>query len=59
MLNPLESEVLNLVTSAPVHLDDILRATQLDSSRVMATLTVLEMRRFVRRLPGSLFVRQD
>ncbi len=59
VLNPLESEVLNLVTSAPVHLDDILRATQLDSSRVMATLTVLEMRRFVRRLPGSLFVRPD
>ena len=59
VLNSLESEVLNLITSQPVHLDDILRTTQLDPSRVLATLTVLEMRRFIRRLPGSLFVRPD
>lgn len=56
-LNALESEILNLIGSAPVHIDELLRTAQLDPSRVLATLTVLEMRRFVRRLPGSLFVR--
>ncbi len=58
VLNAIESEILNCISSAAVHVDDIVRSTQLDSSRVLATLTVLEMRRFVRRLPGNLFVRQ-
>jgi DNA processing protein len=57
-LNRLESEILELISSSPVHIDDILRSAQLDPSRVLATLTVLEMRRFIRRLPGSLFVRE-
>ncbi|MCA9037606.1 MAG: DNA-processing protein DprA [Planctomycetaceae bacterium] len=59
VLNALESEVLNLITSDPIHMDQILRATQLDPSRVLATLTVLEMRRFIRRQPGGMFVRHD
>ena len=58
-LNALETEILNLVTAAPVHLDTILRSTQLPSSRVLSTLTVLEMKRFVRRLPGGQFIRPE
>ncbi len=59
VLNALESEILNLISTSPIHIDDLVRATQLDASRVLATLTVLEMRRFIRRLPGNLFVRQS
>lgn len=59
VLNALESEILNLIPATPVHVDAVLRATQLAPSRVLATLTVLEMRRFVRRLPGNLLVRHD
>jgi DNA processing protein len=58
-LNPLETEVLNLVSTSATHIDELLRATQLPSSRVLSTLTVLEMKRFVRRLPGSHFVRPN
>ena len=58
-LNPLESQVLNFITSVPEHVDAILAESGLEISRVLATLTVLEMRRLVRRLPGNMFVRYD
>ncbi|APZ91375.1 DNA-processing protein DprA [Fuerstiella marisgermanici] len=56
-LNPQEKEVLNLITTSPVHVDEVLRTTKLDMSRVLSTLTVLEMKRFIRRLPGNMLVR--
>lgn len=59
VLNPLETQVLNLISLQPVHVDDLLRNTAIEASRVLATLTVLEMRRLIRRLPGNLFVRHD
>ncbi len=58
-LNALESEVLNCISTTPVHVDEVLRELKMDPSRVLATLTVLEMRRFVRRLAGNVFVRHD
>lgn len=58
-LNALESEVLNCISTTPIHVDEILRELKMDPSRVLATLTVLEMRRFVRRLAGNVFVRHD
>ena len=56
-LNDQEREILNHVTNEPSHIDDVLRAAGLESSRVLATLTVLEMKRMVRRLPGGYVVR--
>ena len=56
-LNERELEVLNLVTTDPVPIDEILRSTDLAASSVLSTLTVLEMKRMVRRLPGSMMVR--
>ncbi len=56
-LNDQERAVLNLIADDPRHLDEILRSTALDASRVLATITVLEMKRLVRRLPGGYFVR--
>ncbi|MEO2031283.1 MAG: DNA-processing protein DprA [Planctomycetaceae bacterium] len=57
VLNPQESEILNAISNAGTPVDEVVRATRLDPSRVLATLTVLEMRRFVRRLPGNIVVR--
>lgn len=57
LLNDQEREVLNLVRTDPQHIDEIVGASQLEPARVIATLTVLEMKRMVRRLPGSLLVR--
>ncbi|MBC7965943.1 MAG: DNA-protecting protein DprA [Fuerstia sp.] len=54
-----ETEVLNHITSQPTGIDEILRACNLESSRVLATLTMLEMRRLIRRQPGNSYVRHD
>lgn len=56
-LSDQERAVLNLVTSDPQPIDHILQAAQIESSRVLSTLTVLEMKRHIRRLPGSQIVR--
>lgn len=59
VLNAIEKEILNLIQSTPVSADQILRTTQLDPSRVLATLTVLEMRRLIRRISGNQYIRYD
>lgn len=54
-----ERAILNLVDTQPKHVDEVIRGTALEPPRVLATLTVLEMKRMVRRLPGNLLVRPD
>jgi DNA processing protein len=56
-LNDQERRVLDAVTGEPAHIDAVLTASSLDASRVLATLTALEMKRLIRRLPGNLVVR--
>ena len=56
-LNDQERAVLNLVTTQPRSLDEVLREATIESSRVLATLTILEMKRMVKRLPGGMLVR--
>ncbi len=58
-LNDRERAVLELITDDQQHLDELLRQTEIEASQVMATLTVLEMKRLVRRLPGGYYVRND
>ena len=41
----------------PTTLDAVLIASELPTPQVLATLTMLEMKRLVRRLPGGLVVR--
>ncbi|HEX4070749.1 MAG TPA: hypothetical protein VHX68_06250 [Planctomycetaceae bacterium] len=48
---------MNLVTIEPRLIDEIVRESALESSRVLATLTVLEMKRMLRRLPGGQVIR--
>jgi DNA processing protein len=57
LLDDQERRLLNLVTIDPIHVDLILRDAGIEPSRALATLTVLEMRRLIRRLPGSQFCR--
>ncbi|HUG93347.1 MAG TPA: DNA-processing protein DprA [Planctomycetaceae bacterium] len=56
-LNDQELCVLKCLTTEPMHVDEVLRGSELEASRVLATLTVLEMKRMVRRLPGGYLVR--
>jgi len=56
-LNEQERCVLDHVAAEPTHVDAVLASAGLEPSRVLATLTVLEMKRLVRRLPGNLVAR--
>lgn len=56
-LSDQERQVLNLIPKDPVHIDEILRRADLEHSRILSTLTVLEMKRMIRRYPGSNYCR--
>jgi len=52
-----ERSLLSRLDDTPIGVDELIVASGLTASQVMATLSVLEMRRVVRRLPGPRFVR--
>ena len=58
-LNAVESRILNLIGAHPIAIDDLLSSKTEEPSQVLATLTVLEMKRMIRRLPGNTVVRYD
>ncbi|MBT5017475.1 DNA-processing protein DprA [Planctomicrobium sp.] len=52
-LNEQEQTVLNLIDTSSTSIEHVLAKAEMASSRVLSTLTVLEMKRLVRRLPGG------
>lgn len=56
-LNDVESRVLNAIDVNPTEIDTLVAATSLPVHRVLATISVLEMRRLVRRVSGTLIAR--
>lgn len=56
-LEPQEAAVASFLSDEPMGLDDIAQATGLGASRLLAILTNLELKRAVRRLSGSMFVK--
>lgn len=56
-LNDQERSLLDLIPLEPGTVDEVLRTSELDDARVLSTLTVLEMKRLIRRLPGGFVVR--
>lgn len=56
-LSDQERLILNLVSAESTPVDEVIRAANIETSRVLSTLTVLEMKRLVRRLPGGFVVR--
>ena len=52
-----EREVLDCVPTEPGPQDAVLAASPLPPHQVLSTLTILEMRRFVKKLPGGMIVR--
>jgi DNA processing protein len=57
LLNDLEQQVLAVIRSEATSIDDIVTESGLPISQVLATLSVLEMRRLVRRLSGTTVLR--
>jgi DNA processing protein len=57
VLNELERQVLDAIGAEPTSIDDVARGSGLPIHRVLSTLSVLEMRRVVRRVSGQLVMR--
>lgn len=57
LLNEQEQQVLDAIGTDPTPVDQILATTGLSVPNVLSTLSVLEMRRLVRRVSGTLIVR--
>ncbi|HEY0983573.1 DNA-processing protein DprA [Schlesneria sp.] len=56
-LSDQERLILNLMSAESTPVDEVIRAANIEASRVLSTITVLEMKRLVRRLPGGFVVR--
>jgi DNA processing protein len=56
-LSDQERSLLGQLESQPSGVDELIVRTGLTASQVLATLSVLELKRLVRRLPGHQFVR--
>ena len=57
LLNELEQQVLAAIGSEATSIDAIVAATRLAVSQVLSTISVLEMRRVIRRLSGTTVAR--
>jgi len=57
MLNELEQKVLAIIGTDPTPIDRIIAESGLPVPRVLSTISVLEMRRLIRRLSGSTVAR--
>jgi DNA processing protein len=57
MLNEVEQQVLSIIASESTPIDQIIAQSGLPVPQVLATVSVLEMRRLIRRLSGNTVVR--
>jgi DNA processing protein len=56
-LNEIEQQVLAVIDGSPTSIDDVAKTSGLPVHRVLATISVLEMRRLVRRVSGTQVIR--
>ena len=56
-LTEAERQIISLLSLDPVQMDEIINACGLPAPMVSGTLTILEMKSFVKRVPGNAFVR--
>ena len=57
-LNSNETSVLQAIGSEPTLIDQIVQQTELPTQRVLSTLSVLEVRKLISRLPGGCVARR-
>ena len=53
-----ESAVWNVISTSPVHIDDISRQSKLPAFKVSSALVMLELKGLVQQLAGKMFVRK-
>ncbi len=59
LLNPSEETVIKKLSADPIHIDKLVQDLSLPVSGVLADLLNLEMKGWVRQLPGKLFTLED
>lgn len=52
-----EKRILSALTKGPTHVDEVIAGTGLAASRVLASMTLLEVKGLIRRLPGKQYER--
>ncbi len=57
LLNEIEQQVLAAIETSPTSIDEVAKTSGLPIHRVLSTISVLEMRRLVRRVSGTQVVR--
>ncbi len=57
LLNELEQQVLSVIDNAATSIDKVVASSGLPTPQVLATVSVLEMRRLIRRLGGNSVLR--
>lgn len=57
LLNEIEQQVLGTITLDPLTIDQVIAKSGLTTPQVLSTLSILEMRRLVKRLSGNLVAR--
>jgi DNA processing protein len=56
-MNETERKLYDLVGSYPMHIDRIVRMTDLDAGEISSTLMQMELKGLIKQLPGKMFVR--
>ncbi|WP_339747351.1 DNA-processing protein DprA [uncultured Rubinisphaera sp.] len=56
-LSDQQSMILKLIDSTPILVDEIIERSGIEPSRVLSTLTILQMKKLIDRLPGNLVTR--
>lgn len=56
-LSKQQSDILNLLGSEPLSIDAVIEKADIEPSRILSTLTILEMKRLIERLPGNQILR--
>lgn len=56
-LSPEEKNILDILSHEPVHVDKIIKAVRLETSSVISTLALLEIRGFAKNIGGMNYIR--
>ncbi|MBA4395602.1 MAG: DNA-protecting protein DprA [Desulfobacca sp.] len=52
-----EKQIWDLLSQEPVHVDQMVRQNELEISRILSLLMVMELKGLIKQLPGKLFIR--
>ena len=55
--SPVEEKILSILTQEPIHINEVILKTQLDTQTANATLTIMEMKGMIKNLGNMMYVK--